>query len=57
MAKRQKNLHAAALSKLGAKKGGKARWADVSKEERSAILRRAVQARWAKTKKGRKGAG
>jgi len=55
MAKRQKNRHAAALSKLGAKKGGKARWAGVSKEERSAILRRAVQVRWAKAKKRRKG--
>ena len=51
----KKNPHAAALSKLGAKKGGKARWNGISPEEKSAILRRAAEARWAKAKKGRKG--
>jgi hypothetical protein len=30
---------------------GAARWRHVSKEERSATMRRAVQARWAKAKK------
>jgi hypothetical protein len=30
---------------------GKARWATVPAEKRSAILRRAVQARWAKAKR------
>ncbi len=54
MAKR-KNPHAAALSKLGAKKGGQARWKGISAEEKSAILSRAAQARWAKAKKRRKG--
>ena len=29
------------------------RWAGVSKEERSAILRRAVNARWAKARKAK----
>jgi hypothetical protein len=56
MAKR-KNPHAAALSKLGAKKGGQARWKGISPEEKSAILRRAAQARWATAKGRRKGAG
>lgn len=50
MAKTRKNPHAAALSKLGARKGGKARWANVSKEARSEILRRAVRARWRRRK-------
>jgi hypothetical protein len=49
MAKR-KNLHAAALSKLGAKKGGRARWEGVSPAERSEILSRAARARWAKAR-------
>jgi hypothetical protein len=47
----KKNLHAAALSKLGARKGGKARWEGVPPEKRSEILRRAVQARWSRAKK------
>jgi hypothetical protein len=47
----KKNPHAAALSKLGAKKGGKARWKGVPPEERSEILRRAVKARWNRAKK------
>ena len=38
------------LSKLGAAKGGKARAAVLTKEERSEIARRAVKARWAKEK-------
>jgi hypothetical protein len=46
MAKRKKNPHAVALGRKGGKKGGKARWEGVSPEERSAILRKAVQARW-----------
>jgi hypothetical protein len=33
-------------------KGGKARWADVSKEERSRMMRAAVRKRW-KTAEGR----
>ncbi len=51
---KKKNLHAAALSKLGARKGGKARWKGVPPAERSEILRRAVQKRWAKAKRKKK---
>jgi hypothetical protein len=52
MEKRKKNPHAVALGRLGGKKGGKkggkARWEGVPPEERSEILRRAVQARWSR---------
>jgi hypothetical protein len=51
VAKRRKDPHAVALGKKGGRKGGRARWANVSAEERSKILRAAVQARWAKAKK------
>ena len=44
----KKNPHAVALGRLGGKKGGKARWTDVSVSERSAILRQAALARWKK---------
>ena len=50
MAKR-KNPHAVALSRLGARKGGLARAAKLSAQERREIARKAAQARW----KGRKG--
>lgn len=33
---------------------GAARWRNVSPEDRSAAMRRAVQARWAKARQGRK---
>jgi hypothetical protein len=50
MEPRKKNPHAVALGRLGGKKGGKkggkARWEGVPPEERSKILRKAVQARW-----------
>jgi hypothetical protein len=53
--KKRKNPHAVALGRKGAKAGaskaGKARWEGVPPEERSAILRRAVQARWRKRRK------
>jgi hypothetical protein len=39
--------HAKALSTLGSSKGGKARAANLSREERSEIARRAAEARWA----------
>src|SRR5687767_10736320 len=39
-----------ALSRLGAAKGGEARAAKLTKEQRSDIARKAVQARWAKQK-------
>jgi hypothetical protein len=44
----EKNPAAVALGKLGASKGGKARAKKLSPEERSAIAKKAAQARWAK---------
>ena len=45
MAKR-KNPHAVALSRLGARKGGLARAAKLSPQERREIARKAAEARW-----------
>ena len=45
MAKR-KNPHAVALSRLGARKGGLARAAKLTPEERSEIARKGALARW-----------
>lgn len=47
-----KNLHAQALSALGASKGGKARAAKLSEKRKKEIARKAAAARWnrAKTK-------
>jgi len=54
MAKRLKNPAAVALGRLGAKAcastAGKARMAQLSPEERSAIGRKAIRARWATAK-------
>jgi hypothetical protein len=47
---RKKNPHAVALGKKGGKTGGVNRWKNVPAEERSRILRAAIQARWAKKK-------
>jgi len=47
---KEKNPHAVALSRLGAKKGGKARAAALSAEKRREIARKASLARWAKEK-------
>jgi hypothetical protein len=44
----EKNPAAVALGKLGASKGGRARAEKLSPEERSAIVKKAAQARWAK---------
>ncbi len=44
--RRRKDPNAAALGR----KGGKARWRGVSKEQRSEILRQTVQTRWRKRK-------
>jgi hypothetical protein len=44
--KREKNPAAVALGRLGGKKGGKARAAKLSPEERSRIARAAAQKRW-----------
>jgi hypothetical protein len=43
-----KNPHAVALGRLGGLKGGKARASKLTPEQRKAIARKAVQARWAK---------
>jgi hypothetical protein len=51
MGEKKKNPHAVALSRLGAKKGGEARAAVLSAEQRREIAQRAARARWAKTKK------
>jgi hypothetical protein len=44
----EKNPAAVALGKLGASKGGKARRDKLSPEQRSAIAKKAANARWAK---------
>jgi hypothetical protein len=43
-----KNQHAVALSKLGAKKGGEARAASMTREQRIELARKAAMARWKK---------
>jgi hypothetical protein len=52
VSKKEKSVSEAArtLSKLGASKGGKARAAALTPEERQAIAREAITARWARTK-------
>ena len=45
-----KNPHAVALSKLGASKGGVARWKGVSKKKRTVAAKKAARARWKKSK-------
>jgi hypothetical protein len=45
---REKNPHAVALGRLGGKKGGKARAAALSAEDRRRIAKRAADARWRK---------
>jgi len=47
----KKNPNAVALGRLGGLKGGKARIAKLSPQERSELARKAVQARWSKEKK------
>lgn len=42
-----KNPNAVALGRLGGKKGGKARAAKLTSEQRSEIARKAAQVRWA----------
>ena len=42
----EKNAHAAALGRLGGLKGGRARAARLTAEERSEIARTAARARW-----------
>jgi hypothetical protein len=50
MAKKRKNPYAVALGRLGGRKGGPARAAAMTPEERSESARKAVNARWAKAK-------
>jgi hypothetical protein len=45
-AKPEKNAAAVALGRLGGKKGGRARAEKLTKEERSAIARKAAKSRW-----------
>ena len=47
---KKKNVHAQALAKLGASKGGKARAEKLSQKELSEQGRNAVLARWAKAR-------
>jgi hypothetical protein len=47
---KRKSAAAVILGRKGGKKGGKARWAGVSREERSRILRAASLARWRRGK-------
>jgi hypothetical protein len=54
---KRKNPHAVALSKLGASKGGDARAAKLTSEQRQAIAKKAAQARWAKKSKARRSTG
>jgi hypothetical protein len=51
----KKTLQRAAktLSRAGASKGGKARFAKLTAEERSAVAKHAVEARWAKVRAAR----
>lgn len=48
---REKNPAAVALGRLGGLKGGKARAASLSAKRRKEIARKAISARWAKTKR------
>jgi hypothetical protein len=50
---KKKNPHAVALGRLGGLKGGKARVAKLSPEERRELARKAVLARWAKERANR----
>lgn len=50
MAQKRKNPYAVALGKRGGKKGGLARAANMTPEQRSESARNAVLARWAKEK-------
>jgi hypothetical protein len=50
---KKKNPHAVALGRLGGLKGGKARVAKLTPEERRELARKAVRARWAKAKKAK----
>jgi len=44
----QKNMHAVALGSLGGRKGGLARAAKLTPEQRKEIAKKAARARWSK---------
>lgn len=48
---KKKNPHAVALGRLGGLKGGKARFARLTAQQKSELGRKAVKARWAKARK------
>lgn len=50
--KKRKDPHAVALGRKGGKKGGPARAAKLSMEERKASARKAANARWQRERKG-----
>jgi len=50
MAKKRKNPYAVALGRRGGKKGGPARAANMTPEQRQESARNAVMARWARVK-------
>jgi len=52
---KEKNPHAVALSRLGAQKGGKARAAALSADERREIAQKASLARWIRRKRKKEG--
>jgi hypothetical protein len=52
---REKNAAAVALGRLGGIKGGKARAAKLTEEQKSAIAQKAGKARWAKEKNSLQG--
>jgi hypothetical protein len=47
---KKKNPHAVALGRAGGRKSAKARMEKLTPEQRKAIARKAIQARWAKAK-------
>jgi hypothetical protein len=53
---RPKNKAAVALGKLGGRKGGLARAKNLTPSQRSAIAKKAAQARWRKVRQARKAA-
>ena len=50
-----KNPAAVELGRLGGQKGGKARAAQLTAEQRSEIARNAARARWERSRRGREG--
>jgi hypothetical protein len=53
----EKNVHAVTLGRAGGLKGGKARAAKLTPEQREEIARKAAQKRWGKTEELKSSAG